>query len=171
MYLSTHVATDCSLVPCNCTALRRASRAVTSFYDLVLAPTGLKATQFIMLKTVHEHGEIAQCSYARDEYIAIETLSRRLGALRRKGLLQMRIGGRHGERMYSLTERGREAFEQGLPYWQRAQERLKSVLGESDLKALWEICERVCNAAHLAEVMRTKNGLKVSKEHPDSAVA
>src|SRR5215469_15295927 len=133
-----------SLLPCTCGTLRRASRAVTNLYDLVLAPSGLRLTQFLVLKSLHERSQIAQCDFARDQDIAVETLSRRLGE-------------RHGERIYSLTLEGHQAFRKALPYWERAQERLRNVLGNSDTRALLDICERVRLAAHNAESARTKN--------------
>lgn len=146
-----------SLLPCICGTLRRASRAVTNLYDLVLAPSGLRLTQFLVLKSLHERGKIAQCDFARDQDIAVETLSRRFGALRRKGLVEMRLGERHGERIYSLTAEGQQAFLGALPYWERAQERLRNVLDSSDTRTLLDICERVRLAAHSAASARAKN--------------
>lgn len=151
-----------SHLPCTCGTLRRASRAVTNLYDLVLAPSGLRLTQFLVLKSLHERGRIAQCDFARDQDIAVETLSRRFGALRRKGLVEMRLGERHGERIYSLTTEGQQAFRSALPYWERAQERLRNVLGNSDTRALLDICERVRLAAHNAESARTKNHIDLA---------
>jgi len=34
---------------CNCTALRKASRCMSQFYDFTLVPSGLRSTQFAML--------------------------------------------------------------------------------------------------------------------------
>jgi DNA-binding MarR family transcriptional regulator len=142
---------------CACAALRKASRAVTQLYDLVLAPTGLKATQFLMLKTIFEAGEIAQCDFAREHTVAIETLSRRFSSLRKKGLVELRIGTHHGERIYHLTPLGRKRFEDAVPYWLLAQRRLRKTLGESDWKVLQSIPNRVCTAALAAEHVRTSN--------------
>ena len=149
--------TKTSFLACTCGTLRRASRAVTNLYDLVLAPSGLRLTQFLVLKALHERGKIAQCDFARDQDVAVETLSRRFGALRRKGLVEMRLGARHGERIYNLTAEGQQAFAGALPYWERAQERLRNVLGTSDTRTLLDICERVRRAAHSAESARRKN--------------
>jgi hypothetical protein len=60
-------ALDCR---CACAMLRRAARSVTQFYDLVLSPCGLKATEFVSLKIIHDAGEIAQCDFAREHTIA-----------------------------------------------------------------------------------------------------
>jgi DNA-binding MarR family transcriptional regulator len=137
--------------------LRAANRAVSQFYDLVLAPTGLKATQFVALQAIYEKGEIAQCEFARNHAVAVETLSRRFSGLRSKGYIQVRIGVRHGERIYSLTEKGRNALSDATPYWERAQERLRKVLGESDWHSVPQVLDRVRAAALRAEELRTEN--------------
>jgi DNA-binding MarR family transcriptional regulator len=147
-------------VPCACATLRRANRAVTQLYDLVLAPVGIKATQFMALKSIFEAGEIAQCVYAREYGIAIETLSRRLGSLRRKGLVKMRRGDHHGERLYRITESGLELLFQAMPYWERAQYRLRTRLGEDGWHALLQMCECVSRAAKEAEQFRVRNDLQ-----------
>lgn len=143
--------------PCACAALRRASRAVTHLYDLVLVPTGLKASQFLILKTLFEAGEIAQCDFARQQAIAVETLSRRFSGLRRKALVEVRVGRHHGERIYRLTAYGQKCFQEAVPYWLLAQRRLRKTLGEADWKFLEGIPDRVCQAALAAEHARTSN--------------
>lgn len=142
-----------------CAALRAATRAVTQLYDLVLSPTALKSTQFVALQTINESGEIAQCQFARDHSVAVETLSRRLGGLRRKGYIQVRTGERHGERIYSLTEKGRQALLVALPYWERAQDRLRIAMGEDDWNGMIQMLDRVRAAAFRAEELRTNNQL------------
>ncbi len=139
------------------TALRTATRAVTQFYDLVLSPTGLKTTQFVILQEINAAGEIAQCDFAREFGIAVPTLSRRFGGLRKKELIQIRLGERHGERIYRLTPKGQEALRAAVPYWERAQRRLKTVLGNEDWDRLLELAERVRKAATHAEQLRTDN--------------
>lgn len=52
--------------PDACILVRRASRAVTHLYDLVLAPTGLKATQFVLLRAIEQHGEIPSPAWPRN---------------------------------------------------------------------------------------------------------
>lgn len=138
-------------------ALRTASRAITQFYDLVLAPTGLKGTQFVILQAIHEAGEVAQCDFARDFAIAVPTLSRRFGGLRRKDYIQIRRGDRHGERIYSLTEKGAETYKNALPYWERAQYRLRTAMGEDSWTQMMELADRIRQAAVDAEQLRTDN--------------
>ncbi len=138
-------------------ALRTAARAVTQFYDLVLAPTGLKATQFVILQAIRSAGEIAQCDFAREFGIAVPTLSRRFGGLRRKEYIQIRRGERHGERIYSLTPKGETTFNMALPYWERAQRRLRTAMGEDDWCGILQLAARIRTAAISAEELRTAN--------------
>jgi DNA-binding MarR family transcriptional regulator len=150
---------------CACAALRRAARAATQFYDLVLQPSGLKATQFFALKSISEAGEIAQWRFSRENAIAVETLSRRFAGLRKKGFITSRIGGNHGERIYTLTEQGKEAFQRALPYWERAQRRLQQTLGDSELEELLRICEKAVRAAQKAESLRAINSSAVHENN------
>jgi len=149
--------TDQQATPSAFAALRTASRAITQFYDLVLAPTGLKGTQFVILQAIHEAGEVAQCDFARDFAIAVPTLSRRFGGLRRKDYIQIRRGDRHGERIYSLTEKGVETYKSALPYWERAQYRLRTALGEDSWAEMLQLADRIRQAAVDAEQLRTDN--------------
>jgi DNA-binding MarR family transcriptional regulator len=139
-------------IDCVFSASHSASRSVTRFYDLVMAPTGLKATQFMTLKAIHDAREIAQHDFARKHLIALETLSRVFGGLRRKGLIAARTGERH-EQIYTLTDKGREVFRQALPYWERAQTRLSTVLGSEGWSSLLAVCNRVAAASERAERM------------------
>jgi len=141
---------------CACATLRRAARSVTQLYDLVLSPCSLKATEFISLKIIHDRGEIAQRDFAREHSIAVETLSRRLGSLRKKGLIRSRLGP-HNERIYSLTDPGKHKFKEALPYWERAQSRLKCTSGDGDWESLFRVCDRITESAKSAEQLRTSN--------------
>jgi DNA-binding MarR family transcriptional regulator len=147
---------------CACAALRRASRAATQLYDLVLEPSGLKTTQFTALKTIAEAGELPQWRFARDHALAVETLSRRLAALRKKGLIAVRTGKNHGERIYTLTAQGREALSIALPYWQRAQQRFKHMVGEREWSVIMEACRRAVEGAQKAEQLRTTNSTAIA---------
>ncbi len=142
-----------------CAALRRATRAVTHLYDLVLSPTGLKATQFVILQAIHTRGEIAQWRLAAEYGIGEDTLSRRLAVLRNAGLVCCRAGAeRSGEKLYRLTEAGVNRYEQTLPAWVRAQERLRAIMGSEQWELLLRMSEQVVATARQAEEIRYANG-------------
>jgi DNA-binding MarR family transcriptional regulator len=135
---------------CACASLRRASRAVNHLYDLVLAPTGLRISQFLILCAISESDEIAHCDLARRFFASEETFSRRLASARKAGWVQMNVDARR-RRVYRLTEAGYALLRLALPNWERAQERLCRQLGEEDWSALVALAERVTMAAAAAE--------------------
>jgi DNA-binding MarR family transcriptional regulator len=146
-----------------CAALRRASRSISHLYDLVLAPTGLKATQFIILHAIAERIEVAQWRLADEYGISDDTLSRRLALLRRKGFITQRIGCEHpGERLYRLTELGMQRVQDAIPYWQRAEDRLRRAIGSTDdWDLLLNTADRICAAAQAAELGRFANTVPI----------
>jgi DNA-binding MarR family transcriptional regulator len=141
---------------CVCAALRRATRAVTQLYDTVLAPTRLKTTQFILLDLI-SNGPASQSRMARDNAVSVEALSRRLGALRRKKLIELTISGPHGEHVYGLTDAGKARLEEARPYWQRAQARLQQTLGSGQLELVLSFADQITEAASAAESLKVKN--------------
>ncbi|MGC1870256.1 MAG: MarR family winged helix-turn-helix transcriptional regulator [Acidobacteriaceae bacterium] len=151
------MANDLRHSNCACVNVRRASRAICHLYDLVLGPTQLKATQFNILRHIDESGEIAHCDLATDIAASMETLSRRLANARKCGWVRMQVG-KNGRRLYSLTPKGKRVLDEALPYWERAQLRLRRTLGESDWQLLASFTERLTSAAIRAETMRFSNG-------------
>ena len=142
---------------CACANLRRANRAVSHLYDLVLAPVGIKATQFSILNVICEAGEIAHCDLARLFAASEETFSRRLASARKSGWVQMSIDERR-RCVYRLTEEGRKIRDGALPYWERAQQRMRRELGEPDWSLLAGFAERLTKAAIRAESVPARNG-------------
>jgi len=108
------MANDLRHSNCACVNIRRASRAICHLYDLVLGPTQLKATQFNILRTIDESGEIAHCDLATDIAASVETLSRRLANARKCGWVRMQVG-KNGRRLYSLTPKGKRVLDEALP--------------------------------------------------------
>lgn len=153
---------------CMCSAIREMNRAVTQLYDFALAPSGIKSSQFMMLNAIAQAGEIAQCDFARQYVITVETLSRRFSKLRQKGLIASRAGA-HSERIYRLTEQGEGVLRNARPYWNAAQTRLKEALEESDWQLFFKSCERAVCASFLAEELRSPNGSRVNKTDPNPA--
>lgn len=142
---------------CACTSVRRASRAISHLYDQVLVPTQLKSTQYMILRAIHERGEIAHCDLARELGASVETLSRRLAGARRAGLLQVHTGSKN-RRVYSLTSQGKLVLEEATLYWENAQRRLQHSLGDRDWGLLAEFNDRLAAAALRAESLAVANG-------------
>jgi DNA-binding MarR family transcriptional regulator len=142
---------------CACSFTRRAARSVTQLYDLVLSPSGMKATQFVLLRAISNSGEIAQWQLSKDLSIAVETLTRRLATMRRLGWVELHAGSDRREHLYRATDLGQQRLEQAIPYWQRAQERLREQLGEDGWKEMQACLDRLARAAERSLSARMKN--------------
>ena len=116
---------------CTCFNVRRAARAVTQFYDDIMAPSGIKATQFTMLGAVGMMGPASVTRLA--EHLALDrtTLTRNLKVLEQQGLIRTGPGKDRRERVVSLTADGEAAIERATPVWREAQEQLAVQFGEA----------------------------------------
>lgn len=150
-------------IDCACELSRRASRSVTQLYDLVLTPAHLKASQFILLRAIAENGEIAQCQLSKNLCVAVVTLTRRLGIMRRAGWVQLRLGNGRRERLYSLTDTGRAQLIQAQPYWERAQQRLREQLGAIGWSQMYDCLNYLAASATLSLAARRKNVSSLDK--------
>ena len=120
-------ATD--VITCTCANLRRATRIVTQVYDASLQPTGLRATQFTLLATLANRGELPLSRLADVLVMDRTTLTRNLKPLVQKGWIRIDHGADQRVRQISLTDDGKRVFQDALPYWQQAQTRLVESLG------------------------------------------
>ena len=131
-------------LPCACANLRRADRVVTRYYDSVLRPSGLHATQFTLLQALNNAPEISQKQLAGLLEIDSTTLTRTLAPLRRKGWLHSEAGADRRELRLSLTAAGKREYKRALPYWENAQKGLEQALGKRNWDRL--IDAAVCTA-------------------------
>lgn len=133
--------------------VRRANRSISKLYDLVLSSSRLRATQYVLLQSIAAADRISQHDLSKRLCVASATLSRRLASLKKRGLVDLRLAER-GSRVYMLTPAGRALLYSTSMQWESAQRRLQSALGESDWRTFLDVCERVCEAAKEAEMMR-----------------
>ncbi|MGA9947175.1 MAG: MarR family winged helix-turn-helix transcriptional regulator, partial [Xanthobacteraceae bacterium] len=68
---------------CNCLALRQAARHVTQIYDQVLAPSGLRATQYSILARLQRKGPMTNNALAAELVMDRTTLGRNILPLER----------------------------------------------------------------------------------------
>jgi DNA-binding MarR family transcriptional regulator len=144
-------------VDCFCLAVRRAARAVTDLYDLVLSPTGLKATQFILLRAIAGHSGLSQQRLGSELAVAPETISRRLAALKSAGWIEPKSSHTSRQHVYALTESGRARVQEAAAHWGRAQQRLRLCLGHHNWEDAMALLEKAVAAAKCAETVRIAN--------------
>jgi len=125
-----------SVKACVCAGIRRVDRAVTQFYDEVLAPSGLRITQFTLLATLSEAGPTNMNQLAELMSMDRTTLTRNLEPLTRQGFVCSEEGEDRRVRLIMLTAEGKAALGQAFPLWQQAQSRIAQGLGQERFHAL-----------------------------------
>jgi DNA-binding MarR family transcriptional regulator len=125
-------------LPCACGRLRRATRALTQLYDDLMAPSGLRITQFSLLRTLERMGPQRITSLAAAALLDRTALSRTLDPLVADGLVEILPGRDARTREAALTLAGSAALRAAEPHWKRAQAAVTKRLGAAKLDALIE---------------------------------
>jgi len=121
---------------CTCGRLRRAARALTQLYDDLMAPSGLRVTQFSLLRTLSTRGTARMSDLARTLLLDRTALSRTLDPLVERGLVAIAPGRDARTREVSLTSGGARAIRNATPHWKRAQAQVVARIGSAKLDAL-----------------------------------
>jgi DNA-binding MarR family transcriptional regulator len=116
--------------------LRRASRAITRFYEAAFAPLDLTGTQFSILVTVHLRGPVPLSRLAEGLVLDRTSLYRAVKPLVRRRRLRILPGQTRRERTATLTEPGRRLLADALPLWEQVQGRFVGALGPQAWAAL-----------------------------------
>jgi DNA-binding MarR family transcriptional regulator len=125
--------------PCITAALRAASRRLTLLYDEVMAPTGLRLTQFSLLAELERRDTFPPTVGELAETLTIErsALGQTLKPLERDGLIALARDERDGRRRpVRLTPAGREAIRRTRPYWTEAHRRFGGFFGKPEMAEL-----------------------------------
>lgn len=115
---------------CTSFNLRKATRAVTQFYDEALRDSGLKSTQFSLLAAAAAAGSIPISRLADEMAMDRTTLTRNLKPLEAEGLLRVVAGADRRVRNVAVTPEGEARLEKALPLWRKAQTRMIDKLGD-----------------------------------------
>src|SRR5215475_2530335 len=129
-----------SVEACNCFAVRSAARHVSQFYDQILAPSGLRATQFTILAHLQRGGPLSINALARTIVMDRTTLGRNILPLERDGLIAVEQGSRdRRSKELRVTEAGEARFRAGMKGWAQAQRQFEKAFGAkrtADMRAL-----------------------------------
>jgi DNA-binding MarR family transcriptional regulator len=123
--------------------IRRASRAVTEFYDEVLRPSGLSIAQLGLLRPIEVVELTTISELAKLMRIDRTTLNRNMKPLTDAGLISIRPGKDSRTRQVALTAAGKEAVAKGWALWEEAQALIKEYLGEEDLTKLVQLLSKL----------------------------
>ncbi|MFI4937311.1 MAG: MarR family winged helix-turn-helix transcriptional regulator [Candidatus Berkiellales bacterium] len=116
--------------------MRKATRAVTQFFDHCLEPAGIRATQFTLLVSMASVSAHTLTEMANTLVMDRTTLTRNLKPLEKLGFIQTIEPRDKRSKAYALTDQGRAALTKGVPLWQTAQNKIVAGLGESRFEHL-----------------------------------
>ena len=141
---------------CICVNLRRAARAVSQIYDEALAESGIKITQFSLLRAVERNEPVAISALADELELDRTTMARNLGPLERDNLVKLTPGSDQRVTEVRLTPRGRAAVAKALPLWQNAQAEIAALLASGRVEQLREIATEATAVAAQLRVSQTE---------------
>jgi DNA-binding MarR family transcriptional regulator len=115
---------------CVCFHLRKTARTITQVYDRALAPTGLRATQFTLLRVISRTGGLPFAALADVLGLERTTLTRNLRPLERDKLVRTFPGADRRVRLVSLTPKGERKLAEAEPVWTATHADITGRMGE-----------------------------------------
>ena len=149
--------------------LRRASRAISRFYEAAFAPLDLTATQFSILVAVHLAASIPLSRLAEALVLDRTSLYRAVKPLVRRRCLRVLPGQTRRERTATLTEAGRRLLADALPIWEQVQGRFVGALGPQAWAALTSGLQQVVPTLQALESGTPRAGARPARHragHP-----
>jgi DNA-binding MarR family transcriptional regulator len=128
---------------CNASAAKKAARRLSLMYDTVLAPTGLKSSQYGILSELNSRGAALPTVRELAEELVMDrsTLGQNLRPLERDALITLLTDPRdRRSRLIALTKLGIAKLSEAARYWRIAQDHFEATFGQEE-------------AAHLRSVL------------------
>lgn len=118
---------------CVCGNLRKTTRVITQFYDNILKPSGLRITQFSLLFHISLQNNISVNELSEILLMDQTTVTRNIEVLRKKQYITV-VRGKEDSRKkcITITGLGLNKLREAIPYWKRAQAKIKRGLGNKD---------------------------------------
>lgn len=124
---------------CNNGTLRKATRALGQLYDDVLAPSGLRTSQFSLLVHIDELHEPTIKELGRELVMDVSALSHSLKPLARDGFVRLVPNPDDGRsKRVTLTKAGQAKVVATRKLWRVAQRRFEAAYGAEEARRLRE---------------------------------
>lgn len=123
-------------MPCYCGSIRQASRIVTQLYDQALKPSGMKITQFGIIRILDGYPGLTTGELAGALAMDSTTLTRTLKIIQDNGWIVATPGDDRRERHWTVTETGKARLDEALPLWKSAQKEFEQMAADVDLDGL-----------------------------------
>lgn len=133
--------------PCVCISTRHAAQALTEFYDRTLAPSGLKVTQFSLLRELELQSPLSISELAHRLDLDRTTMGRNLRVLAQDDFVSFSPGQDRREHTVQMTSKGKQALATAFPLWAKAQNTLTTTLGQEQIDAFAKLLSTLEAAA------------------------
>ena len=133
------IAQDCIAV-----RMRLLNRVVTKIYDDAMRPLDIKTSQLNILVVTARLGLARPAEICDQLKIDISTVSRNVDRMRARGWIEV-VDDEQDARAHQLrlSAKGRQILEKAKPAWEKAQVKVKKLLGQSGVAALVKAAEKV----------------------------
>jgi DNA-binding MarR family transcriptional regulator len=131
---------------CNFAALRRAMRRMNALYDEVLAPCGLRSTQYTLMANIGRLDRPAVTQLAEELVMDRSALAHTLQTLQREGLVQVTPDPRDRRtKRVNLTTAGTDRLTRAEGLWREGQDRFEAAIGAGPADDLREMMDRLAS--------------------------
>ena len=123
---------------CHCIALRKIALKLTKIYDEALIDTGIKVTQYSLLKNIEKIGTPNINNLAISTQLDRSTLARNLDKLEQMKLIFFKFGNDKRNKILSLTPHGKQILIKANISWKTIQDKITKNLG-IDKKSIFDL--------------------------------
>ncbi len=129
---------------CIADRMRLLNRVVTKIYDDALRSLGIRTSQLNILVVIARLGLARPAEICDQLKIDISTVSRNVDRMRARGWIEV-LDDEQDARAHQLrlSAKGRQILEKAKPAWEKAQMKVKKLLGQSGVAAVVRAAEKV----------------------------
>lgn len=129
---------------CLCLQTRRADRIITRIYDSFIKQTGLKSTQYALLRCIDNFTEPCVADISMAMCMDQTTVSRNIGKLQRGGYISTSASPADPRKTnIKITRLGYDKMEEAKSAWEKAQLAVKAQLGEEVFEQLYNLLGKI----------------------------
>jgi len=121
---------------CLAVRIRLLNRTITKIFNEALRPLGVKVNQLNVLMVVAKHEPISPGDVSRRLNMEKSTMSRNIDRMRTRGWLNVSDGHSPRTQILKLSSAGRKMIERSLPFWEKAQAKTESMLGQQGARSI-----------------------------------
>lgn len=128
---------------CLCTLARRSARSLTEIYDQALEPSGLKVTQYSLLRAIERLDTPSLTQLSDATGLDRSTLGRNLRLLENSGYVKIDQGTDGRTRVVQLTANSKKALRIAKPLWEHIQQRVATAVPKNAMSFFYDLNTRL----------------------------